>query len=169
MFLNNAIFHFYVGGSGDSHVQAQILTSKRMSSSAFLTNNKCQTNTGVGGQVLQGPDHQPWAWLKLYILIIFSVFRDSFFIMVSRRLRGGKPILTNVKINWLFFKGFPKDANDAPLWQHKALVANNIKAVSVGLHFHRAIIIIILIGIALWIYIRHCHFPIRIFQLCFPG
>ena len=89
MFLNNVIFHFYVGGSGDSHVQAQILTSKRMSSSAFLTNNKCQTNTGVGGQVLQGPDHQPWAWLKLYILIIFSVFRDSFFIMVSRRLGGG--------------------------------------------------------------------------------
>ena len=61
MFLNNVIFHFYVGGGegvSDSHVQEQILpigARKGMSSSADIDFFKCQT-TGVGGQVVQGVD-----------------------------------------------------------------------------------------------------------------
>ena len=61
MFLNNVIFHFYVGGWGvsDSHVQAQILPigarkgDEQVGRTLFF--DKCQT-TGVGGQVVQGVD-----------------------------------------------------------------------------------------------------------------
>ena len=60
MFLNNAIFHFYVGGGvSDSHVQAQILPvgarkgDEQVGRTLFF--DKCQT-TGVGGQVVQGVD-----------------------------------------------------------------------------------------------------------------
>ena len=58
MFLNNVIFHFYVGVS-DSDVQAQILPidarkrDEQVSRTLFFDN--CPT-TGVGGQVVQGVD-----------------------------------------------------------------------------------------------------------------
>ena len=67
MFLNNVIFHFYVGVS-DSHVQAQILPvcdrkgEEQVGRTLFF--DKCQT-TGVGGQVVQGVDEN-------YISIVFQ-------------------------------------------------------------------------------------------------
>ena len=59
VFLNNVIFHFYVRGFSDGHVQAQILPvgarkgDEQVGGTLFF--DKCQT-TGVGGPVVQGVD-----------------------------------------------------------------------------------------------------------------
>ena len=70
MFLNNVIFHFYVGVS-DSDVQAQILPvdarkrDEQVGRTLFF--DKCQT-TGVRGQVVKGVDEN----------CILIVFKDIF-------------------------------------------------------------------------------------------
>ena len=56
MFLNNVIFHFYVGGEGGKGSMT-VMSKHRSCSSAgnCFFFYKCQTK-GVGGQVVQGVD-----------------------------------------------------------------------------------------------------------------
>ena len=94
MFLNNVIFHFYVGGGGSVTVMSKnrscpLVAAKGMSRSAghcFLSNVK-----------LQGLEDR---WFRGLTKIRCQLFCQCFY---SGGGGGVKRRLTNVIIKWLFF------------------------------------------------------------------
>ena len=86
MFLNNVIFHFYVGGGSvtvmSKHRSCPLVPAKGMSRSAghcFLTNVKLQ---GLEDRWFRG-------LTNITYQLFFSVFIDIFYIMVFRQKIGG--------------------------------------------------------------------------------